>query len=96
MMAALELRQSTEDVEDQPTASSVGVALQILAGGLTVTGAHAAEAAEALYPGRYVRLKGKSGTSRTKATKRQPSASTPSISRLRSPPALRSTQSPTM
>ena len=54
MMAALELRQSTEDVEDQPTASSVGVALQILAGGLTVTGAHAAEAAEALYPGRYV------------------------------------------
>jgi hypothetical protein len=32
----------------------VGVALQILAGGLTVTGAHAAEAAEALYPGRYV------------------------------------------
>jgi hypothetical protein len=32
----------------------VGVALQILAGGLTVTGAHAAEAAEALYPGRYI------------------------------------------
>ena len=32
----------------------VGVALPILAAGLTVTGAHAAEAAEPLYPGRYV------------------------------------------